>query len=184
MKLDRYISPKYLEKQKLLHAAPKGYGGRGDKWANVIKHLAKAYECKSLLDYGCGQGTLTAAIRPQLNGIEIAEYDPAIPDKNSIEKYKVFDLVVCTDVLEHVEPDKLPIVIDHLFRLTGRVLFLVIATRPSNKFFEDGRNVHLVIQPASWWKDRIDNPYFEYVDAPESPDEQPAREFVALLVRK
>jgi 2-polyprenyl-3-methyl-5-hydroxy-6-metoxy-1,4-benzoquinol methylase len=184
LKLDRYISPEYRDAQKLLHASPKGYGGRGDKWRDAVVHLAKCYRCKSILDYGCGQGRLAQALRLKLRDAEIFEYDPAIRGKDTIEKYKMFDLVVCTDVLEHVEPDKLPIVIEHLYQLTTKALFLVIATRPSNKFFPDGRNVHLTIEPASWWKERIDHPGFNYVAPPSSPMKETSREFVALLVRK
>lgn len=182
MKLERYISPEYLVAQKMLHASPKGYGGRGDKWTLAVRNLAFAHGCSSILDYGCGQGSLGVALR-QI-GFDITDYDPAIPGKDAIEKYKTFDLVVCTDVLEHIEPDRLAVVIDHLFRLTNKVLFLVIATRPSNKFFPDGRNVHLIIEPASWWRERLNHPAFEEVKAPESPMDQTSRELVALFMRK
>ena len=183
MKLERYITQPYLESQRLLHARPEGYGGRGDKWADVVAGLMVDHNCPLVLDYGCGQGTLASAIRAKSLG-EVSEYDPAIPGKDNIEKWKTFDLVVCTDVLEHVEPDRLPVVIDHLFKLTKKILFLVIATRPSNKFFPDGRNVHLTIQPASWWRERLDHPSFEEIESPKSPLSQISRELVVVLVRK
>lgn len=185
MKLERYISPKYLQAQKELHKNPKGYGGRGDKWASAVKHLARCFKCKSVLDYGCGRGTLAQKLyKLKADGVEVFEYDPAIYGKHSIPKYKSFDLVVCTDVLEHIEPDKLAVVIEHLQELTNKVLFLVIATRPSNKFFPDGRNVHLIIEPDSWWKERIAHPAFDFVDPPKSPMKEVSREYVALLVRR
>jgi hypothetical protein len=184
LKLERFITPEYLISQKLLHAAPKGYGGRGDKWASAVLSLVKDHDCKTILDYGCGQGTLKVAIQSHLPKDAVTEYDPAIQGKDEIEKYKTFDLVVCTDVLEHIEPDRLAVVIDHLFRLTNKVLFLVIATRPSNKFFPDGRNVHLTIEPAGWWRDRINHPVFVEVEAPKSPMDQKSRELVAVFVRR
>lgn len=181
MKLKRYISADYLRLQKALHRQPKGYGGRGDKWTEVVRNLAKEYECKSILDYGCGQGTLGSALRIRMPTIDIREYDPAISGKDG--KVAPADLVVCTDVLEHIEPDKLGVVIDHLFRLTNKVLFLVIATRPSKKFLADGRNSHLIIEPDSWWLERLKHPLFRFGDPPSSPLDKPAREYIALLIR-
>lgn len=184
MKLERYITPANLEAQRLLHSSPKGYGGRGDKWAETVDYLAFVHGCETVLDYGCGQGTLKIALDEiTQERLDVTEYDPAIEGKDSIEKHKTFDLVVCTDVLEHVEPDRLAVVIDHIQSLADKLVFLVIATRPSNKFFQDGRNVHLIIEPAEWWKPRIANPAFEFLEAPKSPMDKPSREYVALLRR-
>lgn len=184
MKLERFITPANLEAQRLLHSSPKGYGGRGDKWASTVFNLCLDYNCGTVLDYGCGQGTLKIAVDDcPLGGPEVYEYDPAIEGKDSIEKHKTFDLVVCTDVLEHVEPDRLAVVIDHIQSLADKLVFLVIATRPSNKFFQDGRNVHLIIEPAVWWKPRIENPAFEFLKAPKSPMDVPSREYIALMRR-
>lgn len=185
MKLERYITPEILEAQKLLHSSPKGYGGRGDKWAETVSQLALDFNCRTILDYGCGKGTLKEALKTleACGHAEITEYDPAIEGKDDIEKWKSFDLVVCTDVLEHIEPDRLAVVIDHIQGLADKLVFLVIATRPSNKFFQDGRNVHLIIEPAVWWQPRIENPAFEFLEAPKSPMDVPSREYIALLRR-
>ncbi len=181
MKLERYITPEYLASQKWLHNRPKGYGGGGDNWAPAVGNIAWDNECKSILDYGCGQGKLGEKIKSLFPSIEFVDYDPAIEGKDSIEKYKTFDMVVCTDVLEHIEPNRLAVVINHLFKLTNKVLFLVIATRPSNKFFQDGRNVHLTIEPASWWVERLQHPLFMAIDPPSSPHTQIARELVLVM---
>lgn len=182
MKLRHLISDDYLEQQRRLHAAPKGYGGRGDKWAPAVAAIARQYGAATVLDYGCGQGTLKVALEKLMPGVPVAEYDPAIKGKNEIPQPS--DLVVCTDVLEHIEPDKLPLVINHLFKLTQVALFTVIATRPSKKWLKDGRNAHLIIEPPSWWQDRLVHPLFEHAEPPKSPLVVPAREWIALLVRK
>lgn len=189
MKLNRYISPEYCESQKELHRRPKGYGGRGDKWAHAVYGLHLQYGCRTILDYGCGRGKLAKALKVKLAiDAEVFEYDPAVEGKDWLAKGKTFDLVVCTDVLEHIEPERLGVVIEHLFSLANKAVFLVIATRPSNKFFEAGpfkdRNVHLIIEPDSWWKERIKHPDFVHEVAPKSPMDMPSRELVALLVRQ
>lgn len=182
MKLSRLITPAYLETQVQLHASPKGYGGRGDKWGPAALDLARRYTCQTVLDYGCGQGTLKQAIKGHFEKGAVAEYDPAIKGKSGAPLPA--DLVVCTDVLEHIEPDRRALVTDHLFKLTRKVLFVVIATRPSKKFLSDGRNAHLIIEPAGWWRDRMEFPGFEFVDPPQSPLDSPSREWVAVMVRK
>lgn len=184
MKLERYITPEYLEKQKWLHSRPKGYGGGGAKWADAVVKMALLYQCNTILDYGCGQGKLAEAVNERmLENVTFTEYDPAIEGKDKILKYATFDLVTCTDVLEHIEPDRLAVVIDHLFKLTKKLLFLVIATRPSNKYFSDGRNVHLTIQPENWWRERLLHHNFDELEAPKSPLEKKSRELVMLLRR-
>lgn len=184
MKLERYISPEYLRMQQHLHSIPKGYGGNGDKWTDAVADMIRENECKSILDYGCGQGTLAKALLKKSDLlVDIHEYDPAIRGKDQIEKYKKFDLIVCTDVLEHIEPDKLGIVIDHIFRLSNKLVFLVIATRPSNKWLLDNRNAHLIIEPGTWWMERLLHPNFEEIEAPKSPLEKKSREVVLLFRR-
>jgi hypothetical protein len=59
--------------------------------------------------------------------------------------------VVCTDVLEHIEPELLDFVLDDLRRVTRKVGFFVIHTGASTKTLADGRNTHLIQQPREWW---------------------------------
>lgn len=46
-----------------MHAAPRGYGNGGHVWAETVRGLAEQYDCWSVLDYGCGRGTLAPALR-------------------------------------------------------------------------------------------------------------------------
>ena len=59
--------------------------------------------------------------------------------------------MTCTDVLEHIEPECLEHVLDDLQRLTRKVAFLNIATRPAKKILADGRNAHLIQQQLPFW---------------------------------
>lgn len=159
------ISAPYLAEQVALHAAPRGYGGRGSKWATAVIDLMLRGRYWSVLDYGCGQGSLVAALKSgsvRLRGVRFDEYDPAIPGKDSPPTFA--DLVICTDVLEHVEPDKLDAVLAHLKQLARRAVFAVIALRPSNKTLSDGRNAHLIIESADWWRARLTDAGFTVAD--------------------
>lgn len=146
------ISDAYLLEQQRLHATPRGYGAKGGKWHVSVRWLADQYGCASVLDYGCGQGGLATAL--QGSGLEVREYDPAIAEKSTHPEPA--DLVACTDVLEHVEFDKLPRVLNHLQSLARKVVFLVVALDEANKWLSDGRNAHLIQRPREWWMAKLD----------------------------
>ncbi len=147
------ISPKCLALQQQLHAAPRGYGGKGRKWAAAVHWLARRFGTQSVLDYGCGQGSLMKELAFQYGLLDGAEYDPAIPGKDALPSPA--DLVVCTDVLEHIETEYLGSVLRHLRSVTRVAAFLVIHTGLSNKTMADGRNAHLIIQPGEWWEQQL-----------------------------
>lgn len=174
------ISTAYVGEQRILHARPNGYGGKGHKWATGVIELAKTYDCISILDYGCGQGALVTALRQRLShAIRLDEYDPAIEGKDELPSFA--DLVVCTDVLEHVEPERLDMVLRHLEALARKALFLVVATRPSGKWLSDGRNAHVILESAEWWADRVAQVigWTSHV-GPVSPLAKPSREWVTV----
>jgi hypothetical protein len=174
------ISPSYLDEQRILHAAPRGYGGKGDKWASGVAHLVKSYSAWSVLDYGAGRGSLALALGALLSpAVRISEYDPAVPRIAALPGFA--DLVVCTDVLEHIEPDRLDAVLAHLKMLARKAVFVVIATRPSNKTLSDGRNAHLILEQDAWWVERLLQAGFQVSPGPVSPSVKPSREFVAVL---
>jgi hypothetical protein len=145
------ITPGYLQEQKRLHAEPRGYGGRGDKWANTVVAVANAIGASIVLDYGCGQNTLARALGGR--GIICRSYDPAI-DEFNIEP-EPSDLVVCTDVLEHVEEELVDEVLAHLAALTRKQLFAVVSTVTTEKTLSDGRSAHITIKPREWWVERF-----------------------------
>jgi hypothetical protein len=143
------ISPEYREMNAALHASNAAYGTSGHKWATDVSDLVKAAGLESVLDYGCGKDTLKEALGPR--SFEFRSWDPAFHDHVP----QPADLVVCTDVLEHIEPDCLSDVLDDLRRCTLKFAFLVIATRPAKKTLADGRNAHLLVRSAKWWLPKI-----------------------------
>jgi hypothetical protein len=174
------ISSGYLHQQKALHAMPRGYGARGSHWASTVIAVCEQYGAGSLLDYGCGQGSLAAAVTLKTSTLDCREYDPAIPGK---DRPPVFaDVVSCTDVLEHIEPEFLDNVLTHIRQLARRAVFLVVSTRPANKELSDGRNAHLIIQPGEWWQARVEAVGFVVKPPPSMvPAKKPGKAWVAVL---
>ena len=145
------ISEEYRELNRKMHEGPLGYGISGHHHAPLI--LRQAADCGALtvLDYGCGKGTLAPILRA--NGLETFEYDPAVRFKDTPPEPA--DLVFCGDVAEHVEPEFLDAFLDDLQRVTRKRLILHIATRPAKKTLADGRNAHLIVQPVEWWLPKL-----------------------------
>lgn len=142
------ISEAYRELQVQKHAMG-AYGTSGHMYAPMVDDIAKQLKTSDILDYGCGKRTLESAL-----GYFIRNYDPAIPELADPPTYPA-DIVVCSDVLEHIEPEHLDAVLDDLKRLTRKLGFFVIATGPANKTLADGRNAHLIQEGPAWWLPKI-----------------------------
>jgi 2-polyprenyl-3-methyl-5-hydroxy-6-metoxy-1,4-benzoquinol methylase len=138
------ISDNYKELNEKLHKTNKEYGKSGKHNVDDVLKLSRMLDTTDILDYGCGKSTLQQQLP-----FKIQQYDPAVPKYSKLPSPA--DIVVCTDVLEHIEPDNLANVLLHIHELTKRAAFLVIATRPAKKILEDGRNAHLIIKDMVWW---------------------------------
>lgn len=142
------ISEEYIKQNAALHDERLEYGSYGAKYCEQLVKTMKEYGCETSLDYGCGKGTLVKVL-PGCTG-----YDPAVL-KYSKRPEGQYDMVICTDVLEHIEPDCLDNVLDDIRKYTGKLAFLVACCRPAIKNLPDGRNAHLIIQPQDWWLNKM-----------------------------
>lgn len=157
------ISAEYAELNARLHRENLGYGVGGGKHAPAVERIAASLGTTSVLDYGCGKSYLAKALP-----FPIWEYDPAILEKS--EAPRPADIVVCTDVLEHIEPDKLKYVLDDLARCARKVGYFVISTRLAQKCYANGQNTHLLVRDRAWWKAKLKK-FFEVAKIIEKPGE-------------
>jgi hypothetical protein len=148
------ISDGYRELQRRMHENP-AYGVASVHYAPLVARAVEAMGVDELLDYGAGKGRLGGALRPLLSRpITIHHYDPAVPEWSATPQPCRF--VACIDVLEHIEPDLLDNVLDELKRLVVGMGFFTVASDPADKLLPDGRNAHLIQQPAAWWMPRLE----------------------------
>ena len=154
------ISEEYLRLNQELHKNSPAFGKGGDKHANIVQALCRYYKTENVLDYGCGKGRLQRALP-----FQIKEYDPGILEKSIVVPA---DLVICTDVLEHIEPEYLTNVLKHIASLMRIAGYFVISTILSTKELSDGRNTHLIVKQASWWRNKLDG--FRIVTEIETDD--------------
>ena len=143
------VSAEYKAQIAQLHRENPGWGTSGRECAGVVQTLIQRYEPKNILDYGCGKQTLARA----LPKYRIRGYDPGLPGLDTPPE--PHDLVVCFDVLEHIEPDCLDDVLDDLQRVTKQILFTKVCIVPAFTMLPDGRNAHLIVKAARWWLERL-----------------------------
>lgn len=143
------ISEKYRLLNHNLHQKAT-FGQRGLRHAGVVRNMLRDYGSGEILDYGCGGATLAL----ELHELTVHCYDPAVP-KFAADP-PAADYVVCTDVLEHVEPECLADVLAHLRAKTLRLAHIVIATKlDGSKKLADGRDPHLIVEDAQWWRTKL-----------------------------
>lgn len=141
--MSELITQEYAALLKQCHSDPNwGTSARG--WVAHVAELSRTYG-PTILDYGCGKGVL----REHLHNV--TNYDPA----TFPERPGPHDLVVCLDVLEHVEFALLPNVLDDLRQLARKAVFVTVSTAPAKKSLPDGRNAHLIIEDSDWWRDQL-----------------------------
>lgn len=142
------ISDTYRQQQQELHTTYHQYGMASVEFAGRVSYLINELNIRQVLDYGAGKGRLAQHLKLQ-NPIRLTQYDPAIAD--FAMQPNPHEMVCCIDVLEHIEPEYLDAVLDHLADLTLRIAFVTVHTAAALKFLPDGRNAHLTQQPLEWW---------------------------------
>lgn len=152
------ITDGYLRQLKLLrrhHTNGKsGWGPGGTNHTDAILLLIEGFSSpiESILDYGCGGGNLVDELGEQ-TGAKVAGYDPGI--YTYAEMPSSADLVVSTDVLEHIEPKCISDVLNHIADLTDKLAYLSVCTRLARKKLPNGRNAHLLVKHAEWWEKQL-----------------------------
>jgi len=106
-----------------------------------------------LLDYGCGSNVNLAKHLKADHKVTYQAYDPGV--KRFSKDPLPAQMVACIDVLEHIEPENLENVLDHLASLVEVILFCTVSTCAAMKILSDGRNAHLIQEPMSFWLPKL-----------------------------
>lgn len=159
------ISDDYRALNAQMHRDKPKWGAVGVANADMVRHLCKETGTNKLLDYGAGREKLRLALEPE--GYEVTSYDPAVPGID--EPPAPHDLVVCFDVLEHVEPECVDAVIADIARVTKKMALISVSTIPARRLLPDGSNPHRSLHPMAWWLERLKQ-YFDIAHTKESAD--------------
>lgn len=142
------VTDGYRQTLQAMHASGP-WGIKGYKAHLPLMPFFAELQATTILDYGSGTETL----RQNLPHIDVRCYDPGIPGREQLPEPA--DLVVCTDVLEHIEPKLLDNVLAHIASLAIKGVYLNIACGPARAILPDGRNAHLIVENGEWWLSRL-----------------------------
>lgn len=148
-----------ISQYQIMHSNPRIFRGLlNELEVREITKLVKAYNAKTLLDYGSGKGRQYTEryTHKEWGGIMPTCYDPGY-GPFSKKPDGIFDGVICTDVAEHIPTNEVPGFLEDVLKYADKFAVLKIATRAARKFLPDGRNAHLTIQAPEWWNVRVAN---------------------------
>jgi hypothetical protein len=155
--LGKVVSDEY---RKLLeHETKRPWGGAVIGSQKRIHDWAKLHGCNSILDYGSGKSDFLISINQDFpdHGFQINQYEPARPEFSMDPP--VSDMTICVDVLEHIEPEKLDAVLDHIYQKTNKIFYFKVCLLPAQGTLADGRNLHLIIEDKEFWLDKLSKYY-------------------------
>jgi SAM-dependent methyltransferase len=156
MSIDTLI-PKY---RAMAQASTENFHGLSIlQHADSIGKMVRALRAKTLLDFGCGRADAYRAPHNvwQAWGIPrdgVTLYDPAFRRDNELPT-GTFDVVVCSDVLEHVPEDEVVAFAERLASYARHGLWASVCCRPAKKKFPDGGNLHVTVRSYDWWLDKM-----------------------------
>lgn len=158
-KVEKRFTDGYAKLQRELHAQG-NYGTAGMSYIPTIFHaiaqLAKRHGSASVLDYGSSSGRTMKAVKEHMwlpPSVTDRCYDPFVAEFSG--EPEPADLIICTDVMEHVEPECTDAVLDHIASLAKRLVFFSIGLTPAMKVLSDGRNAHINLRSSEFWLKEI-----------------------------
>ena len=143
------VSDEMLSLIREVHSTP-------DKWDgnSLLDHIHRIQafiednKAETLLDYGCGK----AQYHPE--DWSVTKYDPGV-EEYSTKPSGTFDIVICTDVMEHVESEYIDQVLDEIFAYADKLVYICIGLHPAKEILADGRNAHISLFPSSVWQTKL-----------------------------
>lgn len=164
-------------------------------YAATIRAQLRLTLSRTVLDYGAGKGNqyrLHVAAQGQVYGSlceywdvdEVTCYEPGQASTSQAPNH-ADDLVVCTDVLEHIPELDLPWVINEIFSHARNAVFCSIAAYPAFARLPDGENAHVTIRPPAWWHGLLQStavlyPKVRYLAPVEAPNADGRHDLVWL----
>ena len=148
------ITDKYKKMLTDIHASSPF--GKRSKLPKHLEEFIREINPSTMLDFGCGKGRLVERLREDYPSKKISGYDPGNPDYDKSLDDIFVDLLLSSDVLEHVEPEYIDQTLEYLSTKSNYIYHL-IALSPAKLILPDGRNAHLILESKDWWRAKFVN---------------------------
>ena len=148
---------KYTDLYKKLHQDQDNYGTSSAKYLPEISLMIDYLKPKTILDYGCGKAVLVDILSKRYPDIKVYGYDPSMPGKDKLPNDKI-DLVINTDVLEHIPAEILPNVLKEIAKISKNAIF-ALHHALAYAVLENGENAHCTVRPPVWYQNEIMNAF-------------------------
>lgn len=143
----KLLSDTYLAALKAKQIVKPWRGTHGRYAGEVAKRLR---ERDTVLDFGCANQDLSRVLRANGVRVRVTGYDPAQPGLDRLPNEQ-FDIIVATDVMEHVEIEYLEPTLRWMERACRREMFFVINVKATGHLLSDGLDHHRIVQSKAWW---------------------------------
>jgi len=133
----------------------------GDVYA--VLHAFGFDHKQRVLDLGCGRAALSKVF-PSYTGVDVSSYAvmknrtdrPGTYHHSSLDNLECvsncsFDLVICSDVLEHIPPERIAAVIESIASVQATVFYFNICCRKSHWKDRHGNGLHASIMSHDEW---------------------------------
>ena len=153
----------YVEQYKLLNDKNKLYYESNLSIFNMVNEISLFIDYlkpKNILDYGCGNGVLLKLLKHNYTKINIDGYDPAIKEFSVIPNNH-YDMIINTDVLEHIPKSDIADVLNHIKSLSNNVFFCLHHGKAWT-ILPNGENAHITIEPKEWYHNLMKK-YFDII---------------------
>lgn len=118
----------------------------------------------SVLDYGAGSGALADELEKLFRQISVTRYDPFAPRWRDGAEPGVHDVVNCSDVMEHVEPQCVENTLKYIAARTRFIATFSIGIEDAEKTLPNGDNAHITLRSPQWWARKLQK-HFVVVEA-------------------
>lgn len=136
----------------------------GEDYAQSFLKMVCPDEGKSVIDFGCGTGRAGLCFSKAGLKVTLLDFAPNCLDEGVVLPFVEHDLTepipitadygYCTDVMEHIPPEQVDLVITNIMRASGRVFF-AISLVPDNMGALIGEPLHLSVHDFGWWFDKF-----------------------------
>ena len=152
----------YASLYNFCHAEHAGYNV--NEGLALYRQLGCVIENETILEFGAGNGDLSAFMQQQGNQVTALEVSRVafdrIPVRSKINGDCItlagltqkFDRFVSVDVLEHLTENDIRVVLREAARLADSIL-VSVSTRLSGLLGPNGENLHLTVRSVEWWRD-------------------------------